>query len=58
MAAYINRGTAYRLMGQYNNALKNYQQAIQHNPDDIDSLYNAGSLLMEQEKYPRSITLF
>jgi tetratricopeptide (TPR) repeat protein len=40
--AYMNRGTAYEMGGDYDRAISDYDQSIQLNPNDANAFYNRG----------------
>ena len=54
--AYIALGNAYKIEGDYNQALANYNQALKLKPDDWEALSNRGALYVASKDYKRAIT--
>jgi len=45
---YYNRGIAYNELDQYQRAIKDYNEAIRLQPDDVDAYYNRGVVYLKQ----------
>ena len=45
-SAYLYRGAAYQMLGNYNDALADYSRAIRIDPDDAAAYYNRGIIYM------------
>jgi tetratricopeptide (TPR) repeat protein len=52
---YYNRGVAYENLGQYQPAIKDYNQAISLNPIYSEAFYNRGTIYSEIGQYQRAI---
>jgi tetratricopeptide (TPR) repeat protein len=55
---YYNRGVAYDNLGQYQSAIKDYNQAIQLRPGYAEAFYNRGTIYSEIGQYQRAIEDF
>ena len=55
---YYNRGVAYANLGQYQPAIKDYNQAILLKPDYADAFYNRGTINSEIGQYQRALSDF
>jgi tetratricopeptide (TPR) repeat protein len=53
--AFDNRGVAYRLKGEYNRALQDYEQALQLNPSNANAYNNRGIIYRIKGEYGRAI---
>ena len=53
--AFDNRGVAYRLKGEYDHALQDYEQAIRLNPDNANAYNNRGIIYRIKGDYDRAI---
>lgn len=53
--AFDNRGVAYRLKGEYDHALQDYEQAIQLNPSNANAYNNRGIIYRIKGEYGRAI---
>ena len=53
--AFDNRGVAYRLKGEYDRALQDYEQAIQLNPSNANAYNNRGIIYRIKGEYGRAI---
>ena len=53
--AFDNRGVAYRLKGQYDRALQDYEQALQLNPSNANAYNNRGIIFRIKGEYGRAI---
>ena len=53
--AFDNRGVAYRLKGEYDRALQDYQQALQLNPSNANAYNNRGIIYRIKGEYGRAI---
>jgi tetratricopeptide (TPR) repeat protein len=53
--AFDNRGAAYRLKGEYDRALQDYEQAIQLNPSNANAYNNRGIIYRIKGEYGRAI---
>ena len=53
--AFDNRGVAYRLKGEYDHALQDYNQAIRLNPDNANAYNNRGIIYRIKSDYDRAI---
>ena len=53
--AFDNRGVAYRLKGEYDHALQDYEQAIRLNPDNANAYNNRGIIYRIKGEYGRAI---
>jgi len=53
--AFDNRGVAYRLKGEYDHALQDYEQAIRLNPDNANAYNNLGVIYRIKGDYDRAI---
>jgi len=51
-------GIAYHQMGQLDNALKSYQQAIRLKKDYLEAINNVGTIYYARKNYRRSITYY
>ena len=56
--AFDNRGVAYRLKGEYDHALQDYEQAIRLNPDSADAYNNLGVIYRIKGDYDRAIAAY
>jgi tetratricopeptide (TPR) repeat protein len=56
IAAYYNRALAYRDMGQFNNALADFNSALQVNPYKEYALYQRGLLKQKMNDVPGAAT--
>jgi len=54
-AAHNNRGVAYRLKGEYDRAMQDYEQAIRLNPDSANYYNNRGIIYRIKGDYDRAI---
>lgn len=52
------QGLIYAKAGQLDSAANAYEQAIQHEPSNVDALYNLGLLKEENKKYAEANELF
>lgn len=52
---YNNRGAAYYQKDQFDKAVEDYDQALQHNPDYAWAFYNRGQSLRELGQYSRAV---
>lgn len=55
---YYNRGVAYENLGQYQPAIKDYNQAISLNPSYSEAFYNRGTIYSEIGQYQQAIEDF
>jgi tetratricopeptide (TPR) repeat protein len=53
--AFDNRGIAYRLKGEYDRALRDYEQAIRLNPSSANAYNNRGVIYRIKGDYDRAI---
>ena len=53
--AFDNRGVAYRLKGEYDHALQDYEQAIKLNPGNANAYNNRGIIYRIKGEYGRAI---
>jgi tetratricopeptide (TPR) repeat protein len=53
--AFDNRGVAYRLKGEYDHALQDYEQAIKLNPGNANAYNNRGIIYRIKGEYARAI---
>jgi tetratricopeptide (TPR) repeat protein len=53
--AFDNRGVAYRLKGEYDHALQDYEQAIRLNPDNANAFNNRGIIYRIKGNYDHAI---
>jgi tetratricopeptide (TPR) repeat protein len=53
--AFDNRGVAYRLKGEYERALQDYDQAIRLNPNNANAYNNRGIIYRIKGEYARAI---
>lgn len=53
--AYTNRGAVYRRLGQHDEALADYDRAIQLDATDSIAYRNRGNLLLNQEQYEKAL---
>jgi tetratricopeptide (TPR) repeat protein len=53
--AFDNRGVAYRLKGEYDRALQDYEQAIHLNPSNANAYNNRGIIYRINGEYARAI---
>ena len=53
--AYVNRGIAYRRLGDIDRAIRDYDQAIRVNPRAADALNNRGNAFRAREEYDRAM---
>jgi tetratricopeptide (TPR) repeat protein len=53
--AFDNRGVAYRLKGEYDRALQDYEQALQLNPSNANAYNNRGIIYRIKGEYGRAI---
>jgi tetratricopeptide (TPR) repeat protein len=53
--AFDNRGVAYKLKGQYDRALQDYEQAIRLNPSNANAYNNRGIIYRIKGEYGRAI---
>jgi tetratricopeptide (TPR) repeat protein len=53
--AFDNRGVAYKLKGQYDRALQDYEQAIRLNPSNANAYNNRGVIYRIKGEYGRAI---
>jgi len=53
--AFDNRGVAYRLRGEYDRALQDYEQALQLNPSNANAYNNRGIIYRIKGEYGRAI---
>jgi tetratricopeptide (TPR) repeat protein len=56
--AFDNRGVAYRLKGEYDLALQDYEQAIRLNPDNANAYNNLGVIYRIKGEYDRAIAAY
>jgi tetratricopeptide (TPR) repeat protein len=56
--AFDNRGVAYRLKGDYDHALLDYEQAIRLNPDNANAYNNLGVIYRIEGDYERAIASY
>ena len=54
-ASYINRGNAYNAKGDYDRAIKDYNDAIQLDPDFIDAYIDLADVYTKKGDYDRAI---
>jgi tetratricopeptide (TPR) repeat protein len=55
---YKKRGTAYKKLGQYNNALDDFSRAIRLNANDAGCYYDRGNIYRKLRRYRRAIEDF
>ncbi len=53
--AYINRGSAYGILGEYRRAIKDYDEALRLDPDFAGAYYGRGRAYDELGEYRRAI---
>ena len=53
--AYMNRANAYRIFGQYEEALEDYNKVIGLNPDNAEAHFNKGMTHHELEEYQEAL---
>jgi tetratricopeptide (TPR) repeat protein len=53
--AFNNRGTAYQLIGRYQQALADFQDAIRLKPNDPNAYYNRGKVYRDLGRYDDAI---
>jgi tetratricopeptide (TPR) repeat protein len=53
--AFDNRGVAYKLKGQYDQALQDYEQAMRLNPNNANAYNNRGIIYRIKGEYDRAI---
>jgi tetratricopeptide (TPR) repeat protein len=53
--AFDNRGVAYKLKGEYDRALQDYEQAIRLNPENANAYNNRGVIYRIKGEYGRAI---
>jgi Flp pilus assembly protein TadD len=51
-------GVAYKRMGKKEEALKFFNQALTHSPNDNEVMSNIGIILYEQEQYDKAAEQF
>ena len=56
--AYNNRGNVYRNLGQYQQAIADYDKAIELNPNDAVAHNNRGHAYADQGQYQQTIADF
>jgi len=56
--AYNNRGVAYAKLNEYERAIKDYDKAIELNPNYAETYYNRGNAYAKLNKYERAIKDF
>jgi tetratricopeptide (TPR) repeat protein len=54
-AAYKNRGKAYKDLGKYNQAVRDYDKSVALNPDYADAYVNRGNVYKELKFYQRAL---
>jgi len=54
-AAYNNRGNAYAELNEHERAIKDFDKAIELNPDDAETYYNRGVAYAKLNKYEQAI---
>jgi tetratricopeptide (TPR) repeat protein len=54
----FNRGFAYDKLGDFDNAIKDYSEAIKLDPHNAFTFYNKGISLDRQGKYKEAIESF
>jgi tetratricopeptide (TPR) repeat protein len=54
--AYNNRGIAYARKGQYDQAISNFNKALEINPRDIKAYHNRGHAYAEKGQYDQAIS--
>ncbi|MDO8446257.1 MAG: tetratricopeptide repeat protein [Deltaproteobacteria bacterium] len=52
---YYKRANAYKKLGLHEQALSDFEMAINLKPDYADALYNRGNLLRELEQFEKAI---
>ena len=57
-AAYIKRGNAYWSEGQYDQAISDYNKALEINPRHAKAYYNRGNTYMSTGQYDQAISDF
>lgn len=53
--AYSNRGFAYRKLGRYRDAIREYSRALELNPDNVKTYNNRGYSYAKDGEYDRAI---
>jgi tetratricopeptide (TPR) repeat protein len=54
-AIYVNRGSAYKNLKQYDKAINDYNKAIELNPADADAYYDRGIIYYYLKQYNKAI---
>ena len=52
--AYYNRGNAYHSKGQYDQAISDFNKALEINPRDVTAYNNRGSAYLEKGLYDKA----
>jgi tetratricopeptide (TPR) repeat protein len=55
---YFKRGRAYNDLGEYDRAIRDFGQAIQYDPDDVNGYNFRGRAYMDKRLYPAAIADF
>src|SRR5947209_354736 len=58
IGAFYNRGNAYRLKGDTERAIRDFDQALLLNPNFVRALGNRGTVYMDKKDYNRAIEDF
>jgi tetratricopeptide (TPR) repeat protein len=54
--AYINRGIAYKMMGDHDQAIANFSKALEINPRLAAAYVNRGRAYRSKDQYDRAIS--